>query len=88
MTSGHADSAGTARDREMALRLSIGAGRAGLIQQMLVESSLLSAASCLTGVLLALKAGPIGAEIRREAAVLKPAGKAHLLAGVIAGWET
>jgi predicted permease len=48
-----------ARDREMALRLSIGAGRGRLIQQMLVESGLLSATSCLLGVLLAAKAGPL-----------------------------
>ncbi len=30
----------------------------------------------------------IGAEIQRELAALKPQGKEHLFAGVIAGWET
>ena len=43
----------------MALRISIGAGRGRLIQQMLIESALLSVASCLFGVLLAAKAAPV-----------------------------
>ena len=34
------------------------------------------------------RAGLIGTEIKRELAVLKSQGKEHLLAGVIAGWET
>ena len=46
------------REREMALRIAIGAGRGRLIQQMLIESALLSVASCLFGVLLAVKAAP------------------------------
>jgi predicted permease len=48
-----------ARDREMALRTSIGAGRGRLIQQVLMESALLSVASCLLGVLLAVKTAPV-----------------------------
>ena len=49
----------TARDREMALRLSIGAGRDRVIQQMLVESALLSVVSCLAGAVLAAYAAPL-----------------------------
>ncbi|WP_240911176.1 hypothetical protein [Paludisphaera soli] len=34
------------------------------------------------------RAGLIGAEIKRESAALESQGRGHLLAGVIAGWET
>ena len=46
------------REREMALRMSIGAGRGRLIQQMLIESALLSIASCTLGALIAMMAAP------------------------------
>src|SRR5262249_54405251 len=46
------------RHREIALRISIGAGRRRVIQQLLVESSLLAVASCALGIAFALWAGP------------------------------
>ena len=47
-----------AREREMALRLSIGAGRGRLIQQMLVESAIVAGAACVLGLLFASAAAP------------------------------
>jgi predicted permease len=47
-----------AREHEMSLRLSIGAGRGRLIQQMLVESALVAAAATATGLLFARVVGP------------------------------
>ena len=47
-----------ARQREMALRTSIGAGRGRLIQQAVIESGLLALTSCALGAVLSLVATP------------------------------
>jgi len=47
-----------ARQREMALRAAIGAGRGRLIQQALIESGLLALASCVLGALLSIVVTP------------------------------
>ncbi|MGH9160829.1 MAG: FtsX-like permease family protein, partial [Vicinamibacteraceae bacterium] len=48
-----------AREREMSLRLSIGAGRGRVIQQVLIESALLATAAGALGVLIAAAVGPV-----------------------------
>jgi putative ABC transport system permease protein len=50
---------GAARGREMALRASIGAGRGRLVQQVLAESSVLTAAGTALGVICAAAATPL-----------------------------
>jgi predicted permease len=48
-----------AREREMALRVSLGAGRWRLVQLVLVESALLAAVASLLGALFAQQAAPL-----------------------------
>jgi putative ABC transport system permease protein len=50
---------GAAREREMVLRASIGAGRGRLLQQALVEASLLTAAALALGLVFARVAVPL-----------------------------
>lgn len=47
-----------AREREMALRISIGAGRWRLVRQVLIESGMLAAAACILGLAFAAAVAP------------------------------
>jgi len=47
-----------AREREMALRISIGAGRPRLLQQVLIEGALLAALACVLGLSFGAVAAP------------------------------
>jgi putative ABC transport system permease protein len=62
-----------AREREMALRLSIGAGSRRLVQQLLIENGLLTGMACLLGIGFAQAIGP--AVVGR----LLPAGESAFL---------
>ena len=57
-----------AREREMALRISIGAGRGRLVQQMLIESAVLALSASAIGALFAAVTAPLVVRL------LSPAG--------------
>jgi len=92
-----------ARHRELAVRASMGAGRARLIRQMLAESALMAGAGGAAGILLArvltpwaatlieepFRAGlpPIGIDVRALAFTLAISLFAGLLFGLLPAWR-
>jgi putative ABC transport system permease protein len=92
---------GAVRQREMALRVSLGAGRIRLLRQVLTESLLLSSAGALTGILLAyfgaaalvriMTSGPlvgmphIEIQVRPDQDVLLFTGAVSFLTGLVFG---
>jgi predicted permease len=88
---------GTARQHELAVRVSVGAGRSRLIRQLLTESVVLSVAGAALGVLVAYKgvaalatflpyySFPHEAAIHVNAAVLAFSAVVALLTGILFG---
>jgi predicted permease len=86
----------TARQREIAVRASIGAGRVRILQQLLTEGLVLSAVSATLGILFSIiavrsfvavapSAVPAGADLGIDARVLAYAVAACILTGLVFG---
>jgi predicted permease len=56
-----------ARESELSLRLSLGAGRGRLVQQMLLESTMVAGAACVAGVIFASATAPAVVNMLRTA---------------------
>jgi putative ABC transport system permease protein len=80
------------RRRELAVRAAIGAGRARIVRQLLVEAAVLTAAAVAIGLVCGALGGPwiaglfVGAVVVTSSSMATPAVLAFVLATAVAAW--